>query len=143
MKQQGDKEPRNEIGRLSRIVLFIEAYVLLILLDLGLHTMGLDKVCRLIHYKGQSASKNLPDAEVEHMSQIAFAAYGWYRPRIACLHRALTIYCLLRMRGIPAELCLGVKAHSFAAHSWVEYQDTILGDSPLIKTRYQVLKRIP
>jgi Transglutaminase-like superfamily len=52
--------------------------------------------------------------------------------KTSCLPRALTVQTMLRRRGIPSKLCLGV-AHGtpeLAAHAWVEIgTDTIIGDA--------------
>jgi hypothetical protein len=43
-----------------------------------------------------------------------------------CLVRALAVHAACRARGIPARLVLGVIAHPFAAHCWVQYGDSVL-----------------
>src|SRR5262245_39116876 len=122
--------------------IFIESYALLLLLDLGLHTIGLDRVCSLITRNRNLPRRVLSEAEVDEMARLALGAYRWYRPDVACLHRALTLYCLLTRRGASVELCFGVKTHPFAAHSWVEYQSKVVGDSGRVKELYRTIKRI-
>lgn len=48
-----------------------------------------------------------------------------------CLERALTAAILLRVRGIPCRLVVGVKAgEAFGAHAWLEVQgDPVVGRS--------------
>jgi transglutaminase superfamily protein len=133
---------RRRLSALRRASIFLEAYVLLVLIDLGLHTIGLDRVCSLISRKPKSSIKASTLAEVAEVAWVALGAYRWYRPGVACLHRAVTLYALFKHRSIPIELCLGIKAHPFAAHSWVEYKGEIVGDSPGLRDTFHTLKRI-
>jgi hypothetical protein len=55
----------------------------------------------------------------------------WMRAK--CLPRALAAQAMLRRRGIPSKLCLGVarKGEALAAHAWLEFDHQIItgGDS--------------
>jgi hypothetical protein len=51
----------------------------------------------------------------------AVAKAGAFFPgRAICLEQSLTLYLLLRHRGVPAELRIGVQPYPFHAHAWVE-----------------------
>lgn len=65
----------------------------------------------------------------------------YYRKRLDCLPRALTMFYLARQQRLPVEFCLGVKKYPFAGHSWVEYQGEIIGDRPNRVKLYTVLVR--
>lgn len=56
-------------------------------------------------------------AETTHHVSIAAA---FYPRRALCLEQSLTLFVLLRRRGIRAELRLGVQPRPFYAHAWVE-----------------------
>lgn len=43
-----------------------------------------------------------------------------------CLVRALAVHAACRSKGVRAKLVLGVIAHPFAAHSWVQWGDAVL-----------------
>jgi hypothetical protein len=75
-----------------------------------------------------------------------FTAAGWVRWSIetaaakpwlnaACLPRALAAQAMLRRRGIPSRLCLGVarEGSKLSAHAWIELgQDLIVvGEAPV------------
>jgi hypothetical protein len=55
------------------------------------------------------------------------ANHGPYRA--TCLRRSLMLWWLLRRRGIPAELRIGVRkdGKDLNAHAWVEHRDVPLG----------------
>jgi hypothetical protein len=47
-------------------------------------------------------------------------AGAFFPGRAVCLEQSLALYVLLRRRGVPAELRLGVTPSPFHAHAWVE-----------------------
>ena len=52
------------------------------------------------------------------------------KSKIACLPRALAAHLMLRRRGIPSEVCLGVtrEAGQLAAHAWLKTDnETVMG----------------
>jgi hypothetical protein len=51
--------------------------------------------------------------------RVALAA-AFYPRRALCLEQSLALYVLLRRRGVPAVLRLGVQPRPFYAHAWVE-----------------------
>ncbi|MEK6320954.1 MAG: lasso peptide biosynthesis B2 protein [Acidobacteriota bacterium] len=128
-------------SRLRRAFQFIQAYAFLLFIDLGLRLVSLKKLCGFFSRKARSG-RVVPADEVRRMTLIPLAVLRWYRPGIACLHRAVTTYCFLRWRGIPVELCLGVRTYPFASHSWVEYEGEVLDDVSAVKQWYQLLTRI-
>lgn len=60
--------------------------------------------------------------------------------RGTCLTRSLTLWWMLRRRGIDAELRIGVRKGqgSMDAHAWIEVRGTVVGDAPSVRERYSV-----
>lgn len=58
--------------------------------------------------------------------------------RVACLHRSIVLWRLLRKEGIPCELKLGARrdAGPFEAHAWVECTGVALNESEPDLARY-------
>lgn len=67
---------------------------------------------------------NGPSA-AEHAVALAGALYPG---RALCLEQSLVLYYLLRRQGVAVTFCMGVQAHPFAAHAWVEYGGRPLND---------------
>jgi transglutaminase-like putative cysteine protease len=59
--------------------------------------------------------------------QVATAA-AFFPGRALCLEQSLTLVSLLRRAGIDARLRFGVQPYPFAAHAWVEYKGSPLGE---------------
>jgi hypothetical protein len=71
----------------------------------------------------------------------AAARHGAYRA--GCLPRSLTLWWLLRRRGIDGRLRIGVRkeAGRFQAHAWVEYGGAVLNDRADVSERYAAFGR--
>jgi hypothetical protein len=69
----------------------------------------------------------------EIAQRVALAA-AFYPRRALCLEQSLALFLLLRWRGVPSELRLGVQARPFSAHAWVDVGGRAVnerGDLPL------------
>ena len=69
-------------------------------------------------------------------------AARFYFRRAWCLQRSATATCLLRWRGFPAELVIGVQPVPFAAHAWVEIQGEVANDHPTIREQFHTIDRL-
>lgn len=63
----------------------------------------------------------------------------------SCLHRSTVLWWLLRRQGLDGLLRFGVRRHqgSFEAHAWVEYEGTVLNDTPGGGEAYVALPDLP
>lgn len=68
-------------------------------------------------------------------------ARTYYPRRARCLQGSVAAAWLLRLRGVNAELVLGVQKFPFGAHAWVEVDGTVVNDEPDVQGRYGVLER--
>ncbi len=68
------------------------------------------------------------------------ASHGPYRA--TCLRQSLALWLLLRRRGIPAELRIGVRKEGgdLQAHAWVEHQGATLAQENLSHTPFTDLR---
>lgn len=68
-------------------------------------------------------------------------AATYYFKRAWCLQRSAATVCLLRLRGVPAELVIGARKMPFAAHAWVEVDGRVLNNHSIVQEQYTVLER--
>lgn len=78
--------------------------------------------------------------EIEVVGEMVILAsrhYPFYQP--TCLRRSLVLWYLLRRRGVPASLKLGVRATGgeLEGHAWVEQDGHVVGDEPQIGQEYE------
>ena len=112
---------------------------MLLLTSFRLHRNGYQKT--LDHINQQSESVVPPEMQVETAKETAFALavairLGPWKPQ--CLTRSLALAWLLRWRGIPFVIRIGVprgttmgregEPVSISAHAWVEHAGIVLND---------------
>jgi len=126
---------------------FIEAYILVLAVDIGLHLLGFWRVYNLIADKNRSRTgrPHPPEKqkEIDRISSLVRTACRNHFCRAECLHRSLVLYWLLTKRGFSVELCIGVRKDKgeFSAHAWLEYDGEVLKDSPLVRKVYSPMIR--
>lgn len=95
---------------------------------LALH--GYDRVLwwvrRRVQHKALTTNASL--ATVRAAEQRVAMTAAFYPGRARCLEQSLTLYLLLRLRGIDARYRQGVKPHPFEAHAWIEYHGEVIND---------------
>jgi|SRR5581483_9238522 len=59
-------------------------------------------------------------SDVDRIARRVALAGAIFPGRAHCLELSMALYYLLRKRGAPAELYIGVRPTKFVAHAWVE-----------------------
>jgi hypothetical protein len=101
----------------------------LAVVDVTARLFGLRRALRLATgpaRTGQSAASDVVDV-VAHRVAVAGA---FYPRRALCLEQSLALCLLLRRRGVPAQLRIGVQPRPFHAHAWVEVAGRPLQEPP-------------
>ena len=117
-------------------LLLVRLVLLLPAIGAALHLLDFKRTRDLLARFAHS-SEAPPAAEDAAMADIAHriarlvgiaANHGPYRA--TCLRQSLALWWLLRRRGIPAELRIGVRKDGgeLQAHAWVEHQGQALND---------------
>jgi hypothetical protein len=121
-------------------VLVVSAYLELIYFDFylarGNFSVLHDKVrSRPLGKKAQRRDAVQPICAAVDMACI------WYPKEVLCLQRSAATACLLKCKGVPAQMVIGVQPMPFKAHAWVEVDGQVINDKPYTPELYQVLDR--
>lgn len=78
-------------------------------------------------------------ARAQHVARLVAIAAAHSPIHVACLHRSLVLWWLLRREGVPSQLRLGAHAGAgpFGAHAWVQYGGVALDQLPGDLARYR------
>jgi hypothetical protein len=113
----------------------------LLAVDLLLKAAGFDRFLRVVRsWPVRGGSGQDPEA-CRRISTAVDRAATHYFKRAWCLQRSAANVCLLRLRGIEAELVIGARKLPFGAHAWVELGGQVLNNHPIVRERYTVLER--
>ncbi|HEU4559064.1 MAG TPA: lasso peptide biosynthesis B2 protein [Longimicrobium sp.] len=116
---------------------------LLVLMDLALRVAGFDRFYRLVAgWPTLAAGRAGTRPEVWRETAAAVdRARIYYFKHAWCLQRAAATVCYLRLRGVRAELVIGVRKIPFFAHAWTEVEGTVVNEAPAVRARYQEITR--
>jgi hypothetical protein len=97
-----------------------------------------------LHTKVRKCPVRVPTEFPHSMEEICAAvelACIWYGKEVLCLQRSAATACLLKSRGIQAEMVIGAQQMPFKAHAWVEVDGRVVNDKPYTPEMYAVLDR--
>lgn len=117
------------------------AYIGLLAADIILRFAGFHLFHRAVRRWPTCSVESLNRTDVRSVcSAVDTAALYYFKP-VLCLQRSAVVACLLRTRGVPAEVVIGCRKVPFFAHAWVEVLgDAVDGEEPAEGTFF-VLER--
>jgi Transglutaminase-like superfamily len=118
-----------QLGWSDRLLLITTAF-LLGAIRLALWLLPFQTVRRLLARITQSATE-LQEADQDYINKAVWAVViaSQYIPGVKCLAQALATQVLLRWRGYPTQLCIGIargQEGQLSAHAWLESQRQIV-----------------
>ena len=103
--------------------------LLMAAMDVLPRIIGLRRTFALLRRIAPLRERDWNAALVEETARRVAIAGAFYPRRALCLEQSLTLFVLLRRRGVPAELRLGVQPRPFYAHAWVEVEGRPVNES--------------
>jgi hypothetical protein len=120
--------------------MFFRAFVGLVLFDVFRLSKHFAALHRIVSSWKTNSHKSAPDVLPIITEAIDYAC-AWYPKRVLCLQRAAVMTCLLRNRGVSAEMVLGAQELPFKAHAWVEVNGSALNEVARVHQIYRVWDR--
>jgi Transglutaminase-like superfamily len=111
-------------------VRFINAALTLLAVKLMLRTIGFARTLRLLERRigtGAPVIDPAPGA-LDAAARSVVAAAVLIPGRVECLEQSLSLWYLLRRRGVGADLVFGMRQYPFGAHAWVSYHGEPLNE---------------
>jgi transglutaminase superfamily protein len=126
--------------RFTQTVLTVGAYMELAYFELYLARGNFAALYEAV--RAHPVAKRTPDVLApEDVSRAVDLACVFYPKEASCLQRSAAITCLLRRRGVRAQLVLGAQLMPFKSHAWVEVDELVVNDKPYMHEIYGVLDR--
>ena len=117
------------------------AFLALLMVDLVVKIAGFNRFYRLVRGFPVLGAQGTLWPGTDKMCSAVDRAASLYFKKAWCLQRSATAACLLRLRGVRAELVIAARRMPFTAHAWVELDGKVLNDSPVVQDRFVVLER--
>ena len=123
-------------------VVFLKLWTLLPLVAASLHLLGYPRTLRLLSRWSPAAPEHARLSEdamsyALRLGRLARIAGRYVPTNGSCLRQSLLVWWLLRRKGVPAELRIGVRTQEgFTAHAWVEVDGQPVNDAPDVGERF-------
>jgi len=69
-------------------------------------------------------------------------AQMFYPKKAMCLQHSAVVTCLLRRRGVPAEMVLAAQEFPVRVHAWAEVYGTVINDFQSVRARHREIRRV-
>lgn len=114
----------------------------LIAFDLLLRCRGFEALIKKVECQ-PTAEPQKTDVEVcRRVCAMVNRAQVYYPKKAMCLQHSAVVTCLLRRKGVPAQMVLAAQEFPAKGHAWVEVEGAVVNDFRQVKTRYRELRRI-
>lgn len=118
------------------------AFVGLLAVDLLLKFGGFQRLIRKVEHWPTASPRNSDPDTCRRVRGMVDRAQMYYPKKAMCLQHSAVVTCLLRRRGVPAEMVLAAQDFPPKAHAWAEVAGEVVSDSPAVKTKYRELRRL-
>ncbi|HYV10017.1 MAG TPA: lasso peptide biosynthesis B2 protein [Pyrinomonadaceae bacterium] len=126
------------ISRRETFSAFVGLLAFDLLLKLGGFQRLIGKVARWPIAEPKTANREI----CRRVRGMVDRAQMYYPKKAMCLQHSAVVTCLLRRRGIAAEMVLAAQTFPPKAHAWTEVGGDVINDQSSVKSEYRVLKRI-
>jgi len=118
------------------------AFVGLLAFDLLLKIGGFKKLIRKVEHWPTAEPRTTNPEICRRVRGMVDRAQMYYPKKAMCLQHSAVVTCLLRRRGVPAEMVLAAQDFPPKAHAWSEVAGQVVNDKSAVRSEYRVLKRI-
>jgi hypothetical protein len=109
--------------------------------DIIMKVAGFHRLHQTVRRWPVSKMKNNDSETISAVCTAVDRAGTYYLKHALCLQRSAVTTCLLRMKGVSAEMVIGCRKIPFRGHAWVEVDGDVVNDNPKVQTFYRVLDR--
>ena len=118
------------------------AFLGLLAFDLLLKFAGFQSLIKKVESWPTSEPRTTNREVCRRVRSTVDRAQMYYPKKAMCLQHSAVITCLLRRRGVPAEMVLAAQEFPPKAHAWAEVLNEVVSDSPTVKLKYRELRRL-
>jgi len=120
----------------------LSAFLGLLAFDLLLKLGGFSALIERVH-RWPIAKPSAADPEIyRHVRAMVDRAQMYYLKKAMCLQHSAVVTCLLRRRGVPAEMVLAAREFPIRVHAWSEVAGYVVNDQQSVKTRHREMRRV-
>jgi len=118
------------------------AFIGLAAFDLLLKLSGFQALIQRVE-RWPTAEPRTTDREIcKRVRAMVDRAQMYYPKKAMCLQHSAVVTCMLRRRGVPAEMVLAAQEFPPKAHAWAEVEGEVVNDKPSVRDDYRLMRRL-
>ncbi len=117
----------------------LRCLLLLLICDVALRVFGYARTLRAARVLAGERTAQVSEELIQQTLHNILVATAFYPGRSKCLEQAMTGFVLLRRRGAPVDMRLGVQPYPFYAHAWLELDGVPVTESPEVVATFALL----
>jgi hypothetical protein len=107
--------------------------------DVALRVFGYARTIRVARRLAGERIAPAGETLIQQTLRNIVVATALYPGRSKCLEQTVAGFVLLRRRGTPVDIRLGVQPYPFSAHAWLELKGVPVTESPEVVATYALL----
>ncbi|HET9439391.1 MAG TPA: lasso peptide biosynthesis B2 protein [Longimicrobiales bacterium] len=124
---------------MNRAPSVLRCLLTLVFCDCSLRVLGFARTLRIAHKLAGERVGSYDESLIPRVLHNIIVATALYPGRSKCLEQAIAGLILLRRRGVPVNLQLGVQPYPFFAHAWLQLNGAPLTESAEVIARFALL----
>ena len=118
------------------------AFFGLLAFDLLLRFRGFDALIKKVERWPVAAPQRTDPETCRRVCAMVNRAQVYYPKKAMCLQHSAVVTCLLRRKGVTAQMVLAAQEFPPKGHAWVEVAGRVVNDKPSVREIYRTLRRI-
>jgi hypothetical protein len=120
----------------------VTAFIALLAFDLLLKFRGFESLIRKVE-SWPTAEPRTTDREIcRRVRAMVDRAQMYYPKKAMCLQHSAVVTCLLRRRGVPAEMVLAAQEFPMRVHAWSEVEEEVVNDFQRVRKNHREIRRL-
>jgi len=120
----------------------LTAFIALLAFDLLLKFRGFQSLINKVEHWPIAEPRTTDLQTCRHVRAMVDRAQMYYPKKAMCLQHSAVLTCLLRRRGVPAEMILAAQEFPPKGHAWAEVQGEVVNDVQSVKHSHRILRRL-
>lgn len=120
----------------------LTAFIGLLAFDLLLKFRGFQSLINKVEHWPIAEPRCTDPESCRRVRAMVDRAQTYYPKKAMCLQHSAVVTCLLRRRGVPAEMILAAQHFPAKAHAWVEVAGTVINENQSVRTKYFRLRQV-
>jgi hypothetical protein len=120
----------------------LTGFVGLLAFDLLLKFRGFESLIKRVENWPTAEPRTIDRELCRRVRAMVDRAQMYYPKKAMCLQHSAVVTCLLRRRGVPAQMVLAAQVFPVRVHAWTEVEGAVVNDFQSVRTSHREIRRL-